>query len=93
MYPDPIYRHSPKQIEIPIQEVPRYQSDLDMNINMDIEENSPHLEAMISKIYQRPDKSHFQEKQELDSLINTGRLVQKFLLKQADIDKILKIIQ
>ena len=27
------------------------------------------------------------------SLINTGRLVQKFLLKQADIDKILKIIQ
>ena len=28
----------------------------------------------------------------MDSLINTGRLVQKFLPKQADIDKILKII-
>ena len=44
-------------------------------------------------MYQRPDKSYFQEPQELESLINTGRLVQKFLPKQADIDKILKIIQ
>ena len=43
--------------------------------------------------YQRPDKSYFQEPQELESLINTGRLVQKFLPKQANIDKILKIIQ
>ena len=30
---------------------------------------------------------------ELENLVNTGRLVQNFLLKQADIDKILKIIQ
>ena len=29
----------------------------------------------------------------LDSLINTGKLVQKFLPKHADIGKILKIIQ
>ena len=48
---------------------------------------------MILEIYQRPDKSYFQEPQVLDSLIKTGRLVQKFLLKQANIDKILKIIQ
>ena len=34
-----------------------------------------------------------QELKELESLVNTGRLVQKFLPKQADIDKILKIIQ
>ena len=44
-------------------------------------------------MYQRLDKSYFQEPQELESLINTGRLVQNFLPKQADIDKILKIIQ
>ena len=44
-------------------------------------------------MYQRPDKSYFQQPQELESLINTGRLIQKFLPKQADIDKILKIIQ
>ena len=35
----------------------------------------------------------YQEPKELDSLVNTDRLVQKFLPKQADIDKILKIIQ
>ena len=40
-----------------------------------------------------PDKSYFQELRELESLVNTGRLVQKFLPKQADIDKILKVIQ
>ena len=44
-------------------------------------------------MYQRPDKSYFQEPQELASLINMGKLVQKFLLKQANIDKILKMIQ
>ena len=33
------------------------------------------------------------EPQELESLINTGRLVQKLLLKQADIDQLLRIIQ
>ena len=48
---------------------------------------------MISETYQKPDKSYFQETQELESLINTGKLVQQFLPKQADIDKILKIIQ
>ena len=48
---------------------------------------------MISETYQRPVKSYFQEAEELESLINTGRLVQKFLPKQADINKILNIIQ
>ena len=43
--------------------------------------------------YQRPDISCFQELKELDSLVNTSRFVQTFLLKQAEIDKILKIIQ
>ena len=44
-------------------------------------------------MYQRLDKSYFQEPQELESLINTSSLVQKFLMKQADVDKILNIIQ
>ena len=60
---------------------------------MDFKENSPFQEGVISETYQRPDKSYFQEPQEWDSLINTSRLVQKFLLKQTYIDKILKIIQ
>ena len=48
---------------------------------------------MISEIHQSPDQSYFQEPQELESLIDTGRLVLRFILKQADIDKMLKIIQ
>ena len=59
---------------------------------MDFEDNSPFQEGILSETYQRIDKSYFQESQELESLINTGRLVQKFLPKQADINKILKII-
>ena len=68
-------------------------SDIDPELNTDFEENSPFQKGVISEMYQSPDKSYFQEPQESESLINTGRLVQKFLLKQADIDKILKIIQ
>ena len=48
---------------------------------------------MISETYQRPDKSYFQEPPELQALVSTGKLMQKFLTKQTDIDKILKIIQ
>ena len=50
-------------------------------------------EGVIVETYQRPDNSFFQGPQQLNSLINTGRLVQKFLPKQADMDKILKVIQ
>ena len=60
---------------------------------MEFKENSPFQEVVISEMYQRPDKSYFQESQELESLINTGKLVQRFLPKQADVDKILELIQ
>ena len=63
------------------------------DINLDFEENSPFLEEVISEMFQRPDKSFFQDPKELDNLINTGNLIQTFLPKQADIDKILKVIQ
>ena len=92
MHPDPIYRSHPKPTEIPTQEVPGNLSDFDPEINTDFKENSHFQEGVISETYQRPDKSYFQEPQELDSLINTGKLVQKVLSKQADIDTILKII-
>ena len=50
-------------------------------------------EGIISETYQRPDKLHFQEPEELETLVNTGRLVQKFLPKQTDVDKILTLIR
>ena len=49
--------------------------DIDLELITDFEENSPFHEGVISKTYQRPDKSFFQEPQELESHINTGRLV------------------
>ena len=53
----------------------------------------PYHKGVISELYQRPDKSYFQECQEFENLINTSRLVQMVLPKQTDLDKILKIIQ
>ena len=60
---------------------------------MDFEENSPYQECVISEMYQRPDKSYYKEPPELQGLVSSGKLVHKFLPKQADTDKILKIIQ
>ena len=62
-------------------------------IDIKFEENSPHQEGISSEVYQRPNKSYFQEPKDLESLINTHNLVQKCLPKQADTDKILKVIQ
>ena len=66
--------------------------DLDLEINKDFEENSPYHECIISEIYQRPDKFQLLEPPDLTDLINTNNIVQKFLPKQTDIDKILKMI-
>ena len=49
--------------------------------------------SIISEIKQRPDRSQLLEPPELADLVNTNNIVQKYLPKQTDIDKILKIIQ
>ena len=59
----------------------------------DIEENSPFQENIISEIYERPGKSYFQEPVELKDLTDTKNIIQWFLPKQADVDKILEIIR
>ena len=51
----------------------------------------PHQEGIISETYERPDKTFIQEPPELKDLIDTSNLIQKFLPKQTDIDKILDI--
>ena len=60
---------------------------------IEIEENSPFQESIISEVYERPDKSYFQEPIELKDLIDTNNIVQRFLPKQTDIDKILEVIK
>ena len=67
--------------------------DLDMDRNIDFEENSPYQEGIILEMYERPDKLYIQEPMELKDLIDTTKLIQKFLPKQTDIDKILDIIK
>ena len=67
--------------------------NINPGINLDFEENSPFQEGIISETFQRLDKSFFQEPNELNDLINTGNSIQKFLPKQADIDRILKVLQ
>ena len=61
--------------------------------NLDIEENSPFQEGIISKAMQRLDKTFFQKPKSLDDNRDTGNLLHKFLPKQMDIDKILQMIQ
>ena len=89
-YPDPIYRPPPRPPENLWPNSLESKPDIRPKIDIEFEENSPHQEGIISEFYQRPDKSYFQEPRYLESLINPGRLVQKFLPKQADIDKYLQ---
>ena len=67
--------------------------DNDSDRKVEIEENSPFQEVFISEIYERPITSYIQEPQELKDLIHSTKLIQKFLPKQTDIDKILDIIK
>ena len=60
---------------------------------IEIEENLPFQENIISEVYERPDKSYFQDPIELKDLIDTNNIVQRFLPKQTDIDKILEVIK
>ena len=85
----------PCPLHEPLQKKQNITSPQDWNteINLDIEENSPFQEGVISELIQRPDKSFFQNPRKLKDVINPDNLVHKFLPKQADIDKILQVIQ
>ena len=67
--------------------------DNDLDRKLEIEENSPFQEGIISEIYERPDSSYVKEPQELTGQKDTTKLIQKYLPKQIDIDKILDIIK
>ena len=67
--------------------------DKDSDRKVEIEENSPFQEGIILEIYERSDNSYVQEPQELKDLIDTTKLIQKYLPKQMDIDKTLDIIK
>ena len=62
-------------------------------LNVEFEENSPHQVGIITEMYIAPDQSYLEQPQELIKLVNTSKVVQKYLMQQADIDKILDIIK
>ena len=74
-YPDPIYRPPPRPPDNLRPNCPESESDTKPKIDIKFDENSPHQEGIISEVYQRPDKSYFQEPKDLESLINTHNLV------------------
>ena len=67
--------------------------NLGLEQNIDSEEISPHHEGIITETYVAPDQSYLEQPQELIKLVNTSKVVQKYLLQQADIDKILDKIK
>ena len=93
IYPNQITKPPPKPTDKVIQDDRQIDLELDSEINKDFEENSSYQEGIISEIYQRPDKSQLVDPPELINLVNTERIVQKYLPKQTDIDRILKVIQ
>ena len=93
-YHEPFVRPPPRPPDVTdVKDNRKDLSDIDMDRKIKFEENSPHQEGIISETYERPDKSFIQEPPELKDLINTSKLIQKFLPKQMDIDKILDIIK
>ena len=70
-YPDPTYRAPPKPVRIPTSESSE-NIDISLIINIDFEENSP-FQGVISKPFQRPDKSFFQEPQEYEGHVIPAR--------------------
>ena len=92
-YPDPYARPPPKPPDIDPLSNRKDLLDNDSDRKVEIEENSPFQEGIISEIYERPDNFYVQEPQELTDLIDTSKLIQKYLPKQTDIDKILDIIK
>ena len=92
-YPDPVMKPPPRPPDKITQNDRQINLDSDLEVNQDFEENSPYQEGLISEIYQRPKKSQLVEPPKLADLANTDKIVQRYLPKQTDIDKILKVIQ
>ena len=89
LHPDPLHTPLPKH-----QNVDKlFPPNQDTSVNLDIEENSPFQEGIISETIQRLDKTYFQNPKRLQDIIDMGNLIHKFLPKQRDIDKILHVIQ
>ena len=91
IYPDPNLRLPQRPPDL--KENRRELTDLDTGINTDFEEISPFQEGIILETCERPDMSNIKEPSELVDLLATTKIIQKFLPKQADTDKVVDVIQ
>ena len=76
----PITRPSPRPPDL-VDDRRDSRPELAINPNLDFEKNSPHQEGIISEMYVSPGQSYIEELQELIDLVNTSKLVQKYLPK------------
>ena len=81
MYPEAIVRPLPKPSELIDKTQPKQSTKLDPIV--EFEENSPHQEGIILETYINLDQTYFERPQELTDLVNTTKLVQKYLPRQA----------
>ena len=93
IYPNQVAKLPPKLPDKMTQDDRQIDLELGLEINKDFEEKSPYQEGIISEIYQRPDKLQIVDPPELIDLVKTERIVQKYLPKQTDMDRIQKVIQ
>ena len=91
IYPDPLLRLPPRPPDL--KENRRDLTDLDIGINSGFEENSPFQEGIILETHEKPDRPYVKEPSELIDLLDITKIIQKFLPKQADLDKIVDVIQ
>ena len=78
MYLEPIVRPLPKPPEL-IDKIMEPKQSIKHNPNVDFEENSSHQEGIILGTYINLDQTYFERLQELTDLVNTTKLVQKYL--------------
>ena len=93
-YSEPFFRPPPRPPDKTIvKDSWKNLQNFDPDRKVEFEENSPHQEGIISETYERPDASLIQDPPESQDLIDTSKLIQRFLPKLVDIDKILDIIK
>ena len=74
-YLDPYQKPPPRLPDIKENRRTLMYLDMDIDINIDFEENSPHQEGIITETYQRPDNSYVKEQPELGDLLDPSKLV------------------
>ena len=63
---------------------------IDPELNTDSEENAPQQEGLISKCYEMPGKEYLQKPPQLLKQMDGQKMVQRFLPKHLDLDKIIQ---